>query len=40
VLWLGWIGPLLLPRMAGCRDEYIDLMAGVAQIAADFAALH
>jgi hypothetical protein len=27
-----------LDRMAGCRDEYIDLMAGVPQIADDFAA--
>ena len=25
-------------RMAGSRDEYIDLMAGVPQIADDFAA--
>ena len=35
-----WISPLPLPRMAGYRDEYIDLMAGVPQIADDFAASH
>jgi hypothetical protein len=38
-LRLGGISPLPLPQMASCRDKYIDLMAGVPQIADDFIAL-